>query len=486
MALLLLPFVGMAWARAETTTEDRSLVAFPEPMTDGAPNVAYLSELGTWFNDHFAYRSLLVSANARLRANLLGVSGNSQVIVGSEGWLYYRGSLNDYVGTDIVTPDELSDTARKLTDRELANVAHNTLLMQRYVEAQGAQFLLVIAPNKNTLYPEYMPSWYIPSAKPTNLERLVPLFDTYGVNYLDLTEVLKSSDSPLYLKRDTHWNNKGAYYGYDVIAAELGLTPLLAPKWSARVDRVGDLDTMLYPDAPTLELQFYAPGINDGPGSAGSAWAYTGDARAVTDDFIEATGAGEGVVLVFRDSFGDSLLPYMAAGTERSYFSKLIPYNSLQVVDLQAGYVLVERAERHLNYLAETAPIALSPAVKLNASSARDERDSERNTTIETGTNGSLVSISGVIDPGFPLAASAKIYVGIEGTQADGMFFEAFGTSPDELHRGGGYLIYLPDTLFDLDSDSYTIKLFVAAGDELVMVESVSYDGVSHDVPHSA
>jgi hypothetical protein len=419
----------------------------------------------------------------------LGVSSNSKVIVGTEGWLYYEGSLNDYVGVDIVTSEELNDTSRKLTDRELANVAHNIFLFQSYVESQGAQFLFTVAPNKNTLYPEYMPSWYLPSVEPTNLERLVPFLEAYGVNYLDLTEVLKGSENPLYLKRDTHWNNKAAYYVYEAVAAELGFTPLLAPAWSVRIDHVGDLDAMLYPDAPTLEPQFYAPGINDGPGSTGSAWAFVDDASAVTDDFIEATGSGEGVVLVFRDSFGDSLLPYIASGTEWSYFSKLVPYDSQLAGEYHVGYVLVERAERHIYYLAYTAPIALAPTVKLETPSARDERDKGGATTIEVGNNHALVRISGVIDPDFQLDTNAKIYVGIEGTQADGKFFEAFGTSPDELHRGGGYLIYLPGDLFDFVYDpdaapapafefapgSCTIKLFVAVDDQLVMVKSVSY-----------
>jgi hypothetical protein len=508
MALLLVPFVGMVWARTDSTVENRALAVIPSLIgEDGGVNSAYLSDLGTWFEDHFAYRNQAVSLNALIRAELFGVSTSDQVVVGSDGWLYYGGTIDDYVG------------ASPLTERELRAIAHNLYLMQTYTEAQGAKFAFTIAPNKNTLYPEHMPVRSVPAPDPSNAERLVFYLEEYGVNYVDLFAVLgeaaADTPEPLYLLRDSHWNNRGASLASTALAEELGIGSTPLGEWVERVDSTGDLDLMLLPALATPEPQSYLVGVNDQTGFSGSDWRYVSDARDVEADLSQTEGGATDTLITYRDSFGNALLPYLATQTETAEFSKLVPYNALRIADLKANCVLVERAERHIDYLAQSAPIMPCPAVRLDTDEARPDVVAQAQSTCEVGRNGPLVSFSGVIDPrvveddsviyvsvrqaegagGSTVAvsgadtdassASGSVASGADDSAASAAaasaasaaaasgerVFEAFMLSPSGSREGNGYVAYVPETA--LPEGESEIKVFIARRDGLFLVQSV-------------
>lgn len=74
MVMCILPFAGMAVAKTETTTENRTMAAFPSFMEEGKWNVNYLQDLGAYFEDHYAFRNLLVSVDSQIQAKLFKTS----------------------------------------------------------------------------------------------------------------------------------------------------------------------------------------------------------------------------------------------------------------------------------------------------------------------------------------------------------------------------------------------------------------------------
>ena len=143
LALLIcvLPFACMTFARTDATTENKRLKEFPRLKTEEGFNVDFLSDLGGYFEDHFAFRNRIVAADG-VTQSLFGVSTAEGVIKGTEGWLYYTSSAPDYQRLNV------------FSDRAAKNAAQNLWLTQFYVESQGAKFVLAVAPNKNSLYPE--------------------------------------------------------------------------------------------------------------------------------------------------------------------------------------------------------------------------------------------------------------------------------------------------------------------------------------------
>ena len=421
LMLAAFPFVGMSVADSNETTENKELARFPRLRFDGTWNVRYLAQLGDYFEDHFAFRQELVAANALIRGRLLGVSASDQVLVGKDGWLYYTGTLDDYLGRN------------QMSEKGLANAVHNIGLMQQYVEDRGSRFLITIAPNKNSVYDSHMPSNYLRSGE-NNHTRLTPLLKQAGIHYADLYEIFEESDECLYLQGDSHWNNKGALLvcrklldgldrEYDGSAYD---------SWEVRKEHTGDLAEMLYSVAAKPEDNVYYDRI--------PIYAYVNDVEDTEEDWIETINPnGQGRLLMFRDSFGNSMLPILANEFEYGYFSRLVPYNLGNLDKYHPEYVVVERVERRLSFFAEQPPVMEGPVRVLE-----ELRAAATDTTVSVREDGSWYVVEGTLDSDYTQKDS-RVYVSVRPENGESVTYEAFLTSSreEEGWNDDGYQLYL-------------------------------------------
>lgn len=450
LVIVAVPSVGMLWARTDSTTENRELAETPSlHVENGSFNWNILADAGDYFADHFAFRNHLVSANARIHA-ILGTSPTDQVVIGLDGWLYYGGTLPDYLGQSA------------LSDRALRNIAHNLALAQGYVESQGAAFTFVLAPNKNTLYPAHMPYYYLQASQPSNAERLRPLLEEGGVKYIDLFDMFGSSSQEWYLKKDSHWDSRGALMVTQEIFAALGrdALPLNVDESVPRTDFLGDLESMLYPIGAQPDQNWYFMGINDDEGMSGSSWTYA-QGENVTDSWVVTSSKdGQGSVLMFRDSFGNSLLPFWASSYKQGVFSKLIPYNLPMLAECKADTVVIERAERHLSYLAEKPPIMPNPIVNFKVSLPKSENTDFA--TCDVTENGPYWVIAGMVDES-AVTDTSRLFVSVELDGQDDAVFDAFWTSVlesdnnDEMGTDFGYLVYASKDLLNIEGSAVSV-----------------------------
>lgn len=490
-----LPLAGMAFASTQETSENRELAALPQiTEEDGFFNVAFLSDLGAYFEDHFAFRNLMVSLNAQIRMGLFGTSPTDQVVAGRYGWLFYEGTLDDYFGRN------------PMTERELRSAAHNLRLMQAYVESQGACFLFTLAPNKNSLYGDSMPENYLAGESAHNAERLEPYLVEYGVNYVNLFDAMTQVDpslgqgadaassaqdgaegapasysTPAYLKTDSHWNNRGALAGANALLAAAAADALEVSEedWVGREDLLGDLLSMVDPLARGTEWEEYAAGYNDGEGLQGSNWRYVTDVADVTESWIETEAsedapvvAGEGSsLLCFRDSFGNALVPYLASAFDKTAFSKLVPYNADKAIEVGATTVIVERAERHLSYLAETAPIAPCPQVAPARITGAQAVDDEGFATCSVSTDGRYTVFQGTVDARY-VRDDTLMYVQVIGADGAATVYEAYLIATDD-NGGCGYFAYIPSSALDA---SVAEVVIAAVSKEVSAFSEVSID----------
>lgn len=70
-----------------------------------------------------------------------------KVIMGNRGWFYYNdiGSLNDY--------RRMSDIDSNLT----RHIVSNFLVRQQWPSSRGIKFAILVPPNKERIYPDFMP-----------------------------------------------------------------------------------------------------------------------------------------------------------------------------------------------------------------------------------------------------------------------------------------------------------------------------------------
>ncbi|WP_185974442.1 alginate O-acetyltransferase AlgX-related protein [Tepidimonas fonticaldi] len=86
---------------------------------------------------------------------------------------------------------------------------------------------LFIGPNKETIYPEYLPKQVtVPPARYLDFF-LRELSKINNLIIYDPTKILKESKTEglLYRKTDTHWNNRGAYVAFSGFLKTLGISP---------------------------------------------------------------------------------------------------------------------------------------------------------------------------------------------------------------------------------------------------------------------
>lgn len=147
IVLCLIPSVGMLIFGEAQPAANEVLAGKPSVTTrSGELSLSFLSDVSDYIADRFAFRQELATAWAGVNAKLLGTSVEEQVILGSDGWLYFSDTLPDYMG-------------QGMSDAELRYLANDLALMQEYIESQGKQFAFTIAPNKNSIYPEHMPDY---------------------------------------------------------------------------------------------------------------------------------------------------------------------------------------------------------------------------------------------------------------------------------------------------------------------------------------
>jgi len=246
LIVLLVPFAGMPFAPENQISEFVSLADAPRIREDGAWNVNFKKDAGDYFEDHFAFRSHVLTVNSLIMGRVFGTSMTEGVIYGSNGWLYLSDTLDDYIGENL------------LTERELYAVVHNLRLMQEYVEQQGSRFVLITVPNKNSIYPENMPYFYR-RGETNNLSQLTPLLDEWEISYVDLLTPFREMEERIYFKRDSHWNNKGAAFGNRLIMEFIGREheTFAEVPYQTVVNHAGDLDKMVFPVGYTKEENQY-------------------------------------------------------------------------------------------------------------------------------------------------------------------------------------------------------------------------------------
>lgn len=308
----------------------------PALITDGRISDGFGSDFETWFSKRFAFRGSVVDAFSALKETIFK-TGNDQVIVGKDNFLFYADTAQNFTRSNAMTDDEIAAAAKSLS------------ALQDYAEEHGARFLFVCAPNKNTVYPEYMPDRYDRLTEVSDLDRFYTYLDeNTDVSYLDLRPVLSEAkdDGLLYHKRDSHWNGFGAHVGYEAVAAALGLKiPDFSQFARTEIDtHEGDLDRLLYPG--TIKYDDDIVWNFDGQ------YVYTSAFATTMDMEITTRSAGEnGSLLMFRDSFASAWMGNFAITFSSCRFERAVPYRLDQLETGNYDVVIVEIVERNLRTL---------------------------------------------------------------------------------------------------------------------------------------
>lgn len=440
LAISIVPLIAFSDKQAAIGNETKA--AKPR-LSDGTELTA---NVDTYFAQNFGFRNRLVYVQNVLKQNVFRTSGQSEVIVGEDGWLFYSRALDDFLGTSVAD------------ETEVERMGAVVLMMQNYVESRGGEFIFFSAPNKMSVYGEYMPYYYIEDGGHGNYERLYSELVNAGVNTVQLKNTLslkKADGVQLYHKLDSHWNNYGAAVAYEAVADKLsevygdefkGYTRYSTMPYSVKNNFSGDLQSMLLPgsDRKDEQLEF----------DAAENFEYTNRFRGVDDLVITTSNESKAVdksVTLFRDSFGNALYWFFANDYTSLTAKREIPYNIYQAAE-ESELVAVELVERNLRNLLVYTPIV--PSLNLGdgyfsgavGGTADSDCTAEASVSVMTTTDG-LLQVDGSCDV---LSDYAYIYLVVEGGGT-------FQVLPSE--EGADFTLYLESDDADIFNVDFAGKV---------------------------
>jgi hypothetical protein len=166
------------------------------------------SESGTvGFQDHLYKKDLLIE-NANLLRMKIGDKVFPNVLLGKDGWMHYTGDGELNYFQNIAKMENEDDLVEKLKN------------LNQYLKAQGITLLIVIAPDKSTIYPDKLPEQIKPLYTQSWLDSLILYSEDNNMPVIvDLRPALITArqDQDVFYKTDTHWNGYGAFAAYKMI-----------------------------------------------------------------------------------------------------------------------------------------------------------------------------------------------------------------------------------------------------------------------------
>lgn len=131
------------------------------------------------------------------------------VLLGKDGWLFYKASddgdpIADYRGTNHYSKEKMKRIKVQLEKQ------------QEFFEGKGSRLILLLVPNKESVYAEQMPDQIKRKTETTRADKFARYLQENSkldIVYPKKELMAAKQIYPTYYKTDTHWNQIGAFIG---------------------------------------------------------------------------------------------------------------------------------------------------------------------------------------------------------------------------------------------------------------------------------
>lgn len=272
-----------------------------------------------------------------------------QVLSGKGKWLFYKTKTDgdpiaDYEGTNLYTEETMEKKAQSV------------LAFQKKLADRGTKLAMLVVPNKEQIYSEYMPDTYVHAEK-SRSDLLIEYLSQKGVNIVspkkDLLDIHMSQQ--IYYYYDTHWNQLGAYIGVRNALASWGISmPDLSERTYSSRNLYGnfhycgqdDLARMVgLRDVLTDEIEYEVDGtvLMDWPTFEAQ------QSHKKVSHLVNENAPVKKSVFLIGDSFRPAMVPALREQFSDVYVILQDFYTPDMFDEINPDYLLLEYSERYIH-----------------------------------------------------------------------------------------------------------------------------------------
>lgn len=209
MATLLLLFIGMIAAlhlltpdRAFSESENRVLERLPHFSLQALVSGRFASNYEKYVSDQFAFRDVWIGVKSDAD-RLMGKKESNGVYLGADGYLIQKFTA--------LTAGDLEDKVAAI--HSLDSVTPG---LQKYV---------MLVPTAVTLLKDKLPAYAPAGDEPKYLDQVRQSLHS-DIRFVDVYPALYAErENPVFYKTDHHWTTRGAYYAYRELCRQMGIIP---------------------------------------------------------------------------------------------------------------------------------------------------------------------------------------------------------------------------------------------------------------------
>ena len=319
-AVLLLPVLDniFNFSPIHNLFEKRLPAPFPQKPRNVSDVINYSKKFEEFFNDNYGFRKSFIFANSKIMDNIFDESPSSRALIGKDGWLYFD-NQNSFLDAQGLA---------KLDEKKTSFAVKYFVKNWQDLRAKNIDYVLVIAADKTSIYPEFLPDFIKVSAEKHRIDKFIDELKKVAPNFplLDLRPYLKEAKQHeiIYQKTDTHWNRRGAYVGYAEIMKKLNLKYLPRTDFS-NVEGImndGDISYIMGIKAENIDYnlkenfvpKFYNYDLEDAE--------YKRFHKPVA---YKNYNKNLPILFVYKDSFFDNMMEFFANHFSQSYFVNEFP-----------------------------------------------------------------------------------------------------------------------------------------------------------------
>ena len=172
-------------------------------------------QIDKWFADRLGLRYPLIYLGTEFHLDAYGRPLDRHIFFGRDNWMFWTEDADR-------VPSTMVDSRGMLhfTPAEIKRIEAELLSLRNQFAACKIPFAVVIAPNKQSIYREFVMDG---DGSPSRLDRLLaalsPAARAVIVDTRETIRPAKAAHAPvkLYNKTETHWNELGGFYAYVAI-----------------------------------------------------------------------------------------------------------------------------------------------------------------------------------------------------------------------------------------------------------------------------